>query len=776
MKNTFFLKLLLILFPFILFSQEEIPFRVQKKMYLKGNSILIGNTILGNHKTEAFDNENESNDAVNMKYIDIDNDDTTFSSSASEILIPETSSEIVYAGLYWSAIYPAEKTTMQQSKREIKYKNKGGRSLDFNTVLIKTAEQPYTAIKGEIIFDAEKNEVFKNDSPYSCRADITSYLNKLKNSNGLFTVANIKATQGQPQGGSAGGWMLYIVYKDVTQTPKYFTTYDGFRQINKKGLEIIFDDFQTKVAGSFTSTLVMAAMEGDFKIKTDKCAIFNPETQKFVFIKTPERKPNNFFKSAITTTSNRVPSSKNTLGFDLIKTKLPDGIIANNASQTLIKFSTKADRFYLLFTAFETEIEKAFLSEKSENVAIVAIKNTEEEEVVAKDSVLALVEKEKNQILIKKPKEELPFVTIPSANPAYKIIVTNNGPSDAYNVVVSDPLPTGIRTATWNGDNGTSGTGALNDTLAILVNGATVTYTVILSVPSDFTGDLTNIVTVTSDTPDPDPTCKDCIDTNTPAPMADIVTVKDDGQTTYTAGEVLVYTLTVSNNGPSDAYNVVISDPLPTGTATWIGDNGTSGTGALNDTLATLANGATVTYTVTLNVPSGFRGDLTNVVAVTSDTLDPDPICTGCTDTNTPAPMADIVTIKDDGKTTYTAGEDVAYTITVTNNQPSDTSNVIKTKPKKKAPKNKIRRFTIEGMDSGYYLVTNVFSKSKLAENWTNKLSNLGYNPQSYVNPKNNWIYIYIEKSENLSDLLASKEALRKQDIFKEAWVAGINN
>ncbi|MFT5248802.1 MAG: putative repeat protein (TIGR01451 family) [bacterium] len=772
MKNTFFLKLLLILFPFILFSQEEIPFRVQKKMYLKGNSILIGNTILGNHKTEDFDNENESNDAVNMKYIDIDNDDTTFSSSASEILIPETSSEIIYAGLYWSAIYPAEKTIMQRSKREIKYKNKGGRSLDFNTVLIKTAEQPYTAIKGEIIFDADKNEAFKNDSPYSCRADITSYFNKLKNSNGLFTVANIKATQGQPQGGSAGGWLLYIVYRDVTQTPKYFTTYDGFRQINKKGLEIIFDDFQTKVAGSFTSTLVMAAMEGDFKIKTDKCAIFNPETQKFVFIKTPERKPNNFFKSAITTTSNRVPSSKNTLGFDLIKTKLPDGIIANNASQSLIKFSTKADRFYLLFTAFETEIEKAFLSEKNDSVTMVAIKN-KEEEGVAKDSVLAVVEKEKNEILIEKPKEELPFVTIPSASPGYTITVTNNGPSDAYNVVVSDPLPPGITTATWNGDNGTRGTGALNDTLATLVNGETVTYTVILSVPSDFSGDLTNIVTVTSDTPDPDPTCIDCTDTNTPAPMADIITLKDDGQTTYTAGEGLVYTITVTNNGPSDAANVVVSDPLPTGikTATWDGDNGKSGTGALNDTLATLVNGATVTYTVILSVPSYFSGDLTNVVTVISDTPDPDPTCTGCIDTNTPAPMADIVTVKDDGQTTYTAGEDVVYTITVTNNGPSVTSKVTKTKPKKK-----IKRFTIDGMDSGYYLVTNVFSKSKLAENWTNKLLNLGYNPQSYVNPKNSWIYIYIEKSESLSDLLASKEALRKKDIFKKAWVAGINN
>ena len=99
----------------------------------------------------------------------------------------------------------------------------------------------------------------------------------------------------------------------------------------------------------------------------------------------------------------------------------------------------------------------------------------------------------------------------------------------------------------------------------------------------------------------------------------------------------------------------------------------------------------------------------------------------------------------------------------------------VSTKIKRNESKNKVRRFTINGMDSGYYLVTNVFSQSKLAENWKTKLLNLGYNARSYINPKNNWIYIYIEKSDILSDILASKEVIREKKIFKEAWVAGIN-
>ncbi|MGK4566959.1 hypothetical protein [Flavobacterium sp. 3HN19-14] len=41
----------------------------------------------------------------------------------------------------------------------------------------------------------------------------------------------------------------------------------------------------------------------------------------------------------------------------------------------------------------------------------------------------------------------------------------------------------------------------------------------------------------------------------------------------------------------------------------WYGSNGSNGSGgALQDTLPTLAVGETVTYTITLDVPSGFTG------------------------------------------------------------------------------------------------------------------------------------------------------------------------
>ncbi|MEL4309205.1 hypothetical protein, partial [Joostella sp. CR20] len=81
----------------------------------------------------------------------------------------------------------------------------------------------------------------------------------------------------------------------------------------------------------------------------------------------------------------------------------------------------------------------------------------------------------------------------------------------------------------WTSDQGGSGTGALSDVIASLADGEVVTYEVTLSVPSDFTGDLVNVVSVDSpDVTDPTPDCPDCTDTDTPNNVADIVTVKTD--------------------------------------------------------------------------------------------------------------------------------------------------------------------------------------------------------------------------------------------------------
>jgi gliding motility-associated-like protein/uncharacterized repeat protein (TIGR01451 family) len=120
-----------------------------------------------------------------------------------------------------------------------------------------------------------------------------------------------------------------------------------------------------------------------------------------------------------------------------------------------------------------------------------------------------------------------------------------------------------------------------------------------------------------------------------------VKTTQTAGQTTFTPGENVIYTITVANNGPSDAATVNVKDIAPTGTTigAWTASVTTgsvtlpnaSGTGNLDETIAILPNGAVVTYTVTVQTPATFTGTLSNTATVTSATPDPVPACAACT-------------------------------------------------------------------------------------------------------------------------------------------------
>lgn len=97
----------------------------------------------------------------------------------------------------------------------------------------------------------------------------------------------------------------------------------------------------------------------------------------------------------------------------------------------------------------------------------------------------------------------------PGTTNTYTIVVGNNGPFGVLGATVSDPLPTGINssnvtyTATVSGGATTSvvgtQTGAISDVVSLPVGG-TVTYTVNVSIPITFTGNLVNTATITSPT------------------------------------------------------------------------------------------------------------------------------------------------------------------------------------------------------------------------------------------------------------------------------------
>ncbi len=74
----------------------------------------------------------------------------------------------------------------------------------------------------------------------------------------------------------------------------------------------------------------------------------------------------------------------------------------------------------------------------------------------------------------------------------------------------------------------------------------------------------------------------------------------------------------------------------------------------------------------------------------------------------------------------------------------------------------------------GYYLVTNAFSKQENVIEWKETLSDLGFEPLTFVNPENGLTYVYIAYETNdfmLRDMLI---AARELPLLKETWIKQI--
>jgi uncharacterized repeat protein (TIGR01451 family) len=108
----------------------------------------------------------------------------------------------------------------------------------------------------------------------------------------------------------------------------------------------------------------------------------------------------------------------------------------------------------------------------------------------------------------------------------------------------------------------------------------------------------------------------------TVTPHADLA-IAMTGPAHAQAGADIVYTLTVTNNGPSDATTVVITDPTPSG-LTFVHNTGACQT-AFPCQLGTIAPGETRTITATFTIPSTTTAPHTfvNAVDVTAATADP---------------------------------------------------------------------------------------------------------------------------------------------------------
>ena len=108
---------------------------------------------------------------------------------------------------------------------------------------------------------------------------------------------------------------------------------------------------------------------------------------------------------------------------------------------------------------------------------------------------------------------------------------------------------------------------------------------------------------------------------------ADLEITKSDNPDPVVAGGQLVYTITVENNGPDIALDVVVTDTLPS-EVTYISDTGSCDTSALpvlTCDLGDMPSGSTSSFTITVTVSSSANGTITNTSSVTGIAVDPNP-------------------------------------------------------------------------------------------------------------------------------------------------------
>jgi uncharacterized repeat protein (TIGR01451 family) len=191
-------------------------------------------------------------------------------------------------------------------------------------------------------------------------------------------------------------------------------------------------------------------------------------------------------------------------------------------------------------------------------------------------------------------------------------------------------------------------------------------------------GDVDNNATVHTTTSDPNPGNDGVAVTTHISPGADLSISKSAG--TAVAGGQLVYTITVVNNGPATAQDVVVTDSLPAGVTFFsASDGGTESNGTVTWSLGSFAVAdSPKQLTLTVTVDPDRTADIVNTATATSTTGDPDPGNNGGSTTTTVGQSADLRVTKTADES-VTAGTDLVYTITVDNLGPSAAHNVVVT-------------------------------------------------------------------------------------------------
>jgi len=168
-------------------------------------------------------------------------------------------------------------------------------------------------------------------------------------------------------------------------------------------------------------------------------------------------------------------------------------------------------------------------------------------------------------------KSAAPTPAIAGTQLQYALVVHNAGPASAKNVTATDVVPAGTafqsvsKPSDWSCTTpSVGGTGTITCTTAQMLKGDTDTITVVVLVGAAVPGGatLSNTATVHSDTGDAETKNNTSTALVTVHRRADLAVTKDGPPHAVRPGHLVAYTIEVSNDGPSVAKKVKVTDFL----------------------------------------------------------------------------------------------------------------------------------------------------------------------------------------------------------------------
>ncbi|MEM1093847.1 MAG: T9SS type A sorting domain-containing protein [Bacteroidota bacterium] len=607
--------------------------------------------------------QSQNND-FNIINIDVDGVGGTFNSSSSQLNLP-ASANVVWAGLYWSAGIDGLTSGQIADRYDILFDTPATPGFSYQTI---SATQ-------------------EDDDGYSYLgfAEVTSLVQAA--GNGAYTVANVQVDTGDRN--RFAGWTLIVVFEDPNEPLRNLTVFDGSAQVSSNTPTTSFtaDGFTTPFTGSFDTFLGVVATDGDLGFTGDRFVANGTDLQDI------RGTTNDFFNSSITLpgssspnqfNNNRNPAFNNTLGYDADILELPSSIVSNGDTSVDFEVTTGGESISLHAVTFAIDIYRPLV--------------TVDKQVTDLNGGQA----EAGDIL------------------EYDIVVTNTGVDDAIDMVLTDAIPAnttyvpnslivsagpnvGAKSDAADGDQAEYDAGADAVTFRIgtgadatdggtLVQTATTTVTFRVQIDNGVADGTTvfnrAVVNYVEDTLGGRDVSTGDVTTAVVGVGTDLTIAKQDDVDPVFAGQNVTYTLDVSNDGPEDAADVLVSDVLPLGTtfvsatapSGWTTtDPGVGNNGTVRFARSTFANGASAQFTVTVQVDGNLADGtvLNNTATIASTTPD---VNTGNNDADeqtTVQQFADLSLTKSVSPASVNVGGTATFTINVTNDGPADATGVI---------------------------------------------------------------------------------------------------